>query len=452
MAAKAKQADRGKPGRVVGRAIIDIAEQHDGEDRRPADVQQRLGEVVALARPRQQLLPKEDRQDHVVRHHDRQRDGGDDHHGGGGREAAKEGDERDQCHLVMQRQREHVEIGVAGTTEGHDAAHGGRKDEDVDGHQIKRHQDPGKLQFARRSVLDHSDMELPRQHDDGKRRERDQQHPAADRRLVGKRGHHGLVLGSLLPEVGRAVEQEENHIDAKRPEGDELHHRFHGDCQDQPILMLGRVRMARTEHDGEAGEQEGDDQRQVDEVEIAGADAVFGRIDHRRHRARDGLKLERDIGNGSDQADDGDKHADNRILAVARSHEVGAGGQFLRLGQFDDPPHDRHSDREHQDRPDIDRREFQAAVGGEPDPAEIGPGGAIDREAQRIDDRPPAFRDAVHTALPVAVAGHCEEQQQIGEGRGKDDPSRKHASSSRTALQIQSNIRGSRGLLKSLAD
>ena len=90
---KGQEADLGETGRVVGRAVIDIAEKQDAEDRSAANMQQRLGEILPLARSSQELVPQEDRQDHVVRHHDRKCHGGHDDHGRRRREAADESEQ-----------------------------------------------------------------------------------------------------------------------------------------------------------------------------------------------------------------------------------------------------------------------------------------------------------------------------------------------------------------------
>ena len=82
------------------------------------------------------------------------------------------------------------------------------------------------------------------------------------------------------------------------------------------------------------------------------------------------------------------KRRDDRVLAIAGGDEIGRRNDLFRLGKLDDPPDHRHAEREHQDRADIDAGKFQPALGGEPDAAEIGPGGAINRKAQRIDQRP----------------------------------------------------------------
>jgi hypothetical protein len=46
---------------------------------------------------------------------------------------------------------------------------------------------------------------------------------------------------------------------------------------------------------------------------------------------------------------------------------------FSDLGQVHDAHEDRHPQREHQDRADVDRRELKPARGSQADAAEIGP-------------------------------------------------------------------------------
>ena len=57
-----------------------------------------------------------------------------------------------------------------------------------------------------------------------------------------------------------SVEHHEGDVAADDQERDQLHHGFDGDGHDQPVLMLGRIRVARAEGDGEAREHERDDE------------------------------------------------------------------------------------------------------------------------------------------------------------------------------------------------
>ena len=89
-----QQADRGEL-RVAGRAVVEVGEEQDDEDRDAPHRQQQRADVGALGD--QPLAPLEhQRHDDVVRHHDRERDRLHDHHGGRGRQSADERDQRQQ--------------------------------------------------------------------------------------------------------------------------------------------------------------------------------------------------------------------------------------------------------------------------------------------------------------------------------------------------------------------
>src|SRR5262249_16993300 len=123
-----------------------------------------------------------------------------------------------------------------------------------------------------------------------------------------------------------------------------------------------------------------------------------------------------------DQRDGG---GDSLSLAVASSDEVGDRGDVLRLGK----PHDAHDQRRaepnHQDRAEIDRQEVEAGAGGEPDRAEEGRGCTIDGERERVDKVPPAAL-ATESLGPVPVARNDEQQADIAERKGDDDPALQH--------------------------
>ena len=76
---------------------------------------------------------------------------------------------------------------------------------------------------------------------------------------------------------------------------------------------------------------------------------------------------------------------------------------------------------EHQHRADIDRQEFEAALGGEADGAEEGPRGAVDGKAERIDEGPGPAGARCRRA-PVAEAGDGEQQRHIGDRNDDDEP------------------------------
>ena len=108
----------------------------------------------------------------VVRHHDRQRHRFHDHHGGRRRQPADEGDERDQFGMGGDRQRQHEHVAVdLACRERQQAGHGDRHHEQIDEHQIERKQPGGAADLGLAVVLDHGDVELPRQQHDGEQRQ-----------------------------------------------------------------------------------------------------------------------------------------------------------------------------------------------------------------------------------------------------------------------------------------
>ena len=161
--------------------------------------------------------------------------------------------------------------------------------------------------------------------------------------------------------------------------------RFGRDRQHQAVLMLGRVDMAGAEQDREGGHRERDQKRGV-------ADHVRGelrrhmhehRAEHRRHR----FQLQRDIGNGADDRDQRHQRRHRLLLAVARGDEVGDRGDVLALGE----PHDAQQAAACTARSSASARHrssgSRSPTRGQADRAEKGPGGAIDRQTQRIDQQ-----------------------------------------------------------------
>ena len=144
----------------------------------------------------------------------------------------------------------------------------------------------------------------------------------------------------------------------------------------------------------------------------------------RLQRGRHRLELERDVGHRADDRDHRHGGGDRLALAVARGDEVGDRGDVLRLGELDHAPQQRRAKPDHQDRADIDREEVDAGAGGEADRAEEGPGGAVDRQRQRIDQH--AGAAALARRQPVAIAGDDEQQADIGERGGDHAPVVQH--------------------------
>ena len=186
--------------------------------------------------------------------------------------------------------------------------------------------------------------------------------------------------------------------------------------------MLGGVALAGAEQHRECRHRQCHDQRDVADDRDRGEQLVLAqdRLQRGRHR----LELQRDVRHGTYDRDDSHRGGDRLALAVARRDEVGDRGDVLRLGELDHAPEQRRAKPDHQDRADIDREEVDAGAGGETDRAEEGPGGAVDRQRQRIDQH--AGAAALARRQPVAIAGDAEQQADIGERGGDYAPVVQH--------------------------
>ena len=176
--------------------------------------------------------------------------------------------------------------------------------------------------------------------------------------------------------------------------------------------MFGRVGLAGSEQHREGRHRQRHDQRDIADDRDAGKRLVLAqdRFKRRRHR----LELQRDVGNRSDDRDQGDGRGNGLALAVARGDEVGDRGDVLRFRELDHAAQQRRAKPDHQDRADIDREKIDAGAGGESDRAEERPGGAIDRQRQRIDQR--AGAAALGRREAVAVARHQKQEPDVAEG------------------------------------
>ena len=107
-------------------------------------------------------------------------------------------------------------------------------------------------------VLDHEDVEHPRQRQEGRRREEDQPHPAA---AVPAPHRDGGGVDAIERPLDAAAQPPDDE-DADRQERPELDHRLHGDGHDDAVVPLGGVEVARSEDDGEEREpQSAEDKR-----------------------------------------------------------------------------------------------------------------------------------------------------------------------------------------------
>ncbi len=419
-----KQADRGKL-RFAREAVIQIGEQQDQEDRDPPHVQQDRADVLAAGEDRLAALQHE-RHDDVVRRHDGERHGLDDHHRGRRRQAADEGDQREQLVTARQRQREHEHVAVdTAARKRQQPGNRDRNNEQVDQHQIERKQPGGAPDLGFAAVLHHGDMELARQQHDRHGREQRHGDERAPYRLAREHGGGVRRFHRLGEQRHRTVEHHECHEDADRHERDQLDDRLGRDRQDQAVLMLGGVDMARAEQHREGRHRHGDEQRDVAEHRLRHAGGHVEMRQDRAERCGHGFELQRDVRDRADDRDQRDRCGDRLMLAVARRDEVGDRGDVLRLGE----PHDMHDERrgepDHQHRAEIDGEKIVAGARGEPDRAEERPGCAVDRERERIDHRPRAA-EAIAGARLVAVARDDEQQPDIAERDDDEDPALQH--------------------------
>jgi hypothetical protein len=147
-------------------------------------------------------------------------------------------------------------------------------------------------------------------------------------------------------------------------------------------------------------------------------------------RAGNRLELQRDIGN---RADDGDQRHGCRhglMLAVAGRNEIRDRSDVLGFGQADDAQHQRIAQPHHQHWADIDRQKPPPVAGCETHRSEECPRRAIDRKRQRIDQHPRASLAAAGPGS-VAVARNQEQQADITERDGDDEPALQHGCSDR---------------------
>ena len=370
----------------------------------------------------------------MVRDHDGEGHRFDDHHRGGGRQPAEKGCEGDQVGAVAKRQRQHrhVAVDLAGTERG-EAGEGERHHEDVDEDEVEREQPGDAAHVLDGAVLDDRHVELAGQQERGEARQDDEGEERPEAGRLAEEDEIGAPLGGFGQDVVDAAEHPERHEHPDRQEGDQLDDRFEGDREHQPVLMLGRVRVARAEGDRESGQHDRHDESKVAEDRHRAGDGGGvrgGEEDAERSRYR--LQLQGDVGNGADHGDEAHERRDALALAVAGGDEIGDRGDVLRLGDAHDPGDEGLAEADHQDRADIDGDEVEAGAAGEPDRAEERPRGAVDRQGQRIDGR--SRRPLHETAAGlVAPMGDREQAAQINEGRQNDPPAGDHEGSSECA-------------------
>ncbi len=227
-------------------------------------------------------------------------------------------------------------------------------------------------------------MELARQQDDRKSRQERDRDEAADAAFAREHLRDFRVFQRLGEQRHRPIEHDIGHEHADGEEGDQLDDRFRRDREDEPVLVLGRVDVPGAEQHGEGGHRQRDEQGDV---------AGHGRHepgacpDLRQDGAERGghrFELEGEVGDRSRNRDHRDGRRDRLVLAVTGRDEVGDRGDVLALGEPHHADDQRRGKPDHQDRPEIDGEEVEAGTRGEADRAEEGPGRAVDRERERV--------------------------------------------------------------------
>ena len=173
-----EQADGGQRC-AAGEPGVEIAQRQHEQDRGAADEQHIRADLAG--RLLFAALTQQHGHDEIVRDRDRQRDAVDHHHARGRRKPADHGQKRDGVRADAQRQRQHGEIAIDRTV-GKQRQTGDRQrqHEQIDQDEIERKQPRRGFERVEIGVLDHRDMKLARQQQDGARREQRDDQPVAD--------------------------------------------------------------------------------------------------------------------------------------------------------------------------------------------------------------------------------------------------------------------------------
>ena len=403
--AERDQADRGQRQVTRDDAFVGVARHENEHDCGPAyehDQRSHLARGPGLTS--QQIG-----HDQLVADHPRQRHASHDHHRGRSRKPADENEGRQPAIAVGERQLQHEKVGADLRSEEQQPCRRDRHNEQVDQNEIERKQPARRLEARWMAVLDHRDMELARQAEEGHRRQERHHQPAERRAFAGESLGDGRRVRQSRQQIGWPIEQDPQNERPDGQQGEQLDHRFEGDGQHHAAVLLRRGHVAHAEQDGEHGHQRGHDQRRVG-VHDAGPTVDPGRrlgdrLEARRHR----LELQRDVGQHAHGGEQCGGHADSAALAVAGGEEVGDRRHVVLLGQPHHLPHHRVTNDDHKQRAGIDEDEVEAGRGRAADRAVEGPGRAVDGERQAIDGGRHGTRRPV-PGVAVADVRHAEQQ------------------------------------------
>ena len=404
-------------------ALVQVAQKDDEDYAEPLQVDEEQGE------PGPRLEPHHHRHQHVVQEHGGDRDRFHHHHAGGGGEPAQEGDQGKPRIAKLHGEGEHEVVGAGGAAGQKDAGQGDRHDEQVHQEHVGGEAPGGGVQVRFVGVLQHHDLELPRQKHHGAHGEGKE----AEHRGVGvlarlpQRGESGeerrVLLLHAREDVPHAVEGEVGDGDPHGEHRHQLHQRLEGDGGNEAVVTLRGGQVPRAEDDAEDGKQSRGEQARVGggdvdalhepqvEVVVSGDDGEGG---------GDRLQLQGYVRHDPHQGDHRDDGAEPLRAPVAGTDEVGDGGDVVVFGDPDDLLQQEPPGESGQGRAEVDRKEVDAGGGRLPDAAVEGPGGGIDGDGERVHRR--VGRDAPAGPLPhIGVVGDQEQECDVQE-RGAPDP------------------------------
>ena len=235
----------------------------------------------------QEAQAQKHRHHQIVRDHRAERHRGDDDHGGRRGQTAQIGNQRQPPLPRRDRQEEHVEIAL--TDPGEHPGEADRQHEQVDRQQVAGQQPARRAQVRLGDVLDHRNLELAIEKQEGEAGHGGDQEPVGIAGSTADDGQWRAIGqgGSLAEHVAEPVEHDVGDVDADDQERDELHHALERHGQHHALMMLGGVDVPGTEDDAEQGQQEQDEEGGVS---AAGTrDRSVGGTDQRGNAGGDGL-------------------------------------------------------------------------------------------------------------------------------------------------------------------
>jgi hypothetical protein len=258
--AEADQANRGERQVAGDDPLVGVGRHQDHHDGGPPYEHHQRAHRARRAGAPTRLLAQQVGHQQLVADHARQSHAGDDHHRSRRRQAADIDEGRQPRLAVGQRHLQHEEVGIDARAEHEQARRRDRHDEQVDQQQVEREQPARGPEAGWMAVLDHRDVELARQAEESHRRQQRRHDPGERRAFVQHAlGNVGRLL-DVRQQIGRPVEQHEQHERANREQRQELDHGLEGDRQHHAAMLLRGVHVAHAEEDGEYRHQGGDDQ------------------------------------------------------------------------------------------------------------------------------------------------------------------------------------------------